>query len=170
MRDATGLAWETLKNDQRMIDAMPSAATLARCGFIECDSEATRQRAWELAATDEQRVIAAGLRQLRWLDETQSAELAAWMATLRAHGFGCGFARREQGSLIVQVWAPSSPSEAVKAARARLGLTQAAFAEALNALAPGLKTNQPLVWKWEQGKIAPAPATLALIRGMRPGD
>jgi hypothetical protein len=103
MRTNVGLAWETLKA-QHMIDARPKAATPAVCCMVECDTEATRQRIWELAETLEQKVIAGGLRCLNWLTERQDAELAAWLATLRANGYQAGFARREFGSLVVQVW------------------------------------------------------------------
>lgn len=167
MRNPTGLAWTTLKDQQHMIDAKPGAATLARSGFAEYDSTATQDAALALAATDRQRLIAAGHQQLRWIDDPESADLAAWMATLRAHGYGCGFARREQGSIIVQVWA-LPPAEAVKAVRARLGLTQGEFADAVNRIAPGLNTIQKDVSRWESGDRNPHAATLALIRGMRP--
>jgi DNA-binding transcriptional regulator YiaG len=162
MRDPEGFAWDTLRDDQRMIDARPSEQTLVRAGFVECDSEATRRRVWELAETSEQRVIASGLKNLRWLNGTESAELAAWIGALQANGFDAGFARREGGAIIVQVW--SAAPNFVRAVRDRLGLTGEAFAAAINEAAPGARVTKQAVWRWEHGERSPSPAMAAIIR------
>ena len=57
---------------------------------------------------------------------------------------------------------PITP-ESIRTVRRALGLSQGAFARLLNERAPGLRTNQPTVARWETGAFRPSGVALHVI-------